>query len=166
MILEAILFSAVFTGITSATYRIVLYYYRKRIKENEELISITKLEADLWKIFSKYIRSKDADWKGYITCFTCPTTDDWRTFDAGHYIPKATSGSYLKFYERNVHPQCINCNRLKGGNYTEYKNRLILKYGLDIIKELNSLRQSPPLNILDYQKKIAYYSNLFRQNSR
>ena len=161
--MEAILFASVFTGVTSAIYHTAVYLYRRQIKKNQELLSISKLDAELWKIFSKYIRSKDADWKGYITCFTCSTTDDWRTFDAGHFIPKGTSGSYLKFYERNVHPQCINCNRLKGGNYGEYKNRLILIYGLGIIEELNSLRQMPPLTVLDYQQKIAYYSNLLKQ---
>ena len=164
--MEALLFASIFTGITVATKRVVLYYYRKKIKENQDLISIAKLDEQLWKIFSKYIRSKDADWKGYITCFTCPTTDDWRTFDAGHYLPQALGISVLKFYEKNVHPQCINCNRLKQGNYKEYRNRLIVKYGLGIIEELTSLRQSPPLTVLDYQKKIAYYSNWLKQNPR
>lgn len=157
----------IFASIPVVIYHILLVSARRRIKKNQELISITKLDKDLWTIFSKYIRKREADWKGYITCFTCPTTDDWRTFDAGHYIPQATGISVLKFYEKNVHPQCINCNRLKGGNYTEYKNRLILKYGLGIIQELNSLRQSAPLTVFDYQKKIAYYTQQFKMiNSR
>lgn len=160
--MEALIFASAFTGVTSAIYHTSRYFYRKKIKENQELISISKLDDDLWKIFSKCRRLEFADWKGYVTCFTCPTYDDWRTFDAGHFIPKATSGSFLKFYEKNVHPQCINCNRLKGGNYTEYKNRLIVKYGLGIIEELNALRQSPPMTVSDYQRQISYYNKRFK----
>jgi len=158
--LEAFIFASLFP----ITYHIILVLIRRSIKQNTELISITQLDKDLWKIFSKYIRSKDRDWKNEVACFTCDRRDDWRAYDAGHYIPKATSGSFLKFYEKNVNPQCLNCNRLKGGNYPEYKKRLIIKYGTSIINELNSLRQSPPLTILDYQKKIAYYSNLLKKS--
>lgn len=158
MIMEAILFSTAFTGGVVGIYRIVLYLYHRKIKENQALVSITKLDKDLWKLFSRYVRLSAADWKGYVTCFTCPTYDDWRTFDAGHYLPQALGISVLKYHLKNVHPQCVNCNRLKGGNYTVYKQRLILHYGEGIIKELNDLRNSPPMTITDYQTQIKFYS--------
>ena len=154
----------IFASIPVVIYHILLVSARRRIKKNQELVSLTKLEADLWKIFSKYIRKSAADWKGYATCFTCPTTDDWRTFDAGHFLPQALGISALKFYEKNVHPQCVNCNRLKGGNYTEYRKRLILKYGEGIIKELNDLRQSTPYTVSDYKQKINYYSKWLKSH--
>jgi DNA-directed RNA polymerase subunit N (RpoN/RPB10) len=120
--------------------------------------SITKLDADLWKLFSKFIRSKNADWKGQVACFTCGKIDDFRAMDAGHYLAKATTNSYLKFYEKNVNPQCVKCNRWLNGNYAVYKVKLIEKYGESIIPELNSLRSKPPLTITDYKQKIKYYS--------
>ena len=161
--LEAILFASLFP----VAYHIVLVIIRRRIKQNTELISITQLDKDLWKILSKYIRSKDADWKNEVACFTCGKRDDWRALDCGHYIAKATSGSFLKFYEKNLAPQCITCNRLKGGNYQEYKNRLIVKYGAKIIDELNALRQAPPLTVSDYQRMIIKYTALVKaQNSK
>jgi DNA-directed RNA polymerase subunit N (RpoN/RPB10) len=121
--------------------------------------STVKLDADLWKVFSKYIRSKDADWNGQVACFTCGKIDDYRAMDAGHYLAKATTNSYLKFYEKNVNPQCISCNRWLNGNYAVYKVKLIEKYGQGIIADLNSLRSKPPLTIIEFKDKITYYTN-------
>ena len=127
--MRAFLFASIFPAL--------LYLIKLRLRmahtANKKANSISKLDKDLWKLFSKYIRIKDTDFKGFVGCFTCHKQDDHRLMDAGHYIPKATSGSYLKFYEKNVHPQCQDCNRLKGGNYGVYKEQLILKYGAGII---------------------------------
>lgn len=153
--MRAVLFASIFP--------VLLYLIRLRLAMSrtayQKANSIAKLDKDLWKLFSKYTRIKDADFKGYVACFTCHKQDDHRLMDAGHYIPKATSGSYLKFYEKNVHPQCQDCNRLKHGNYAVYKGQLILKYGAGIIEELNLLRSHPPLTLLDYKEKIRHYSN-------
>ncbi len=162
--MEAILFSTVFTGGVVGAYRSVLYLYHRKIKENTELISITKLDKDLWKLMSRYVRLSAADWKGYVSCYTCGKQDDWRSFDAGHYIAKATTNSFLKFYEKNVHPQCITCNRVLNSNHDEYTKRLMLEYGDDIIRELNSLRNQPPLTVTDYQTKIKYYSQWLKSH--
>lgn len=132
---------------------------KKQIQQNKDGVSIKVLDEKLWKIFSKYIRSKDADWKNEVACFTCGVRADWRTQDAGHYVPKSTGGSYLKYYETNVHNQCILCNRIKAGNYAVYKMRLIEKYGEGVINHLNALRQFPPLTVTDYQNKISYYTD-------
>lgn len=126
--------------------------------------STVKLDADLWKVFSKYIRSKDADWKGQVACFTCGKIDDYRAMDAGHYIPKAITNSYLKFYEKNVNPQCVSCNRWLNGNYEVYKQKLIEKYGVGIIQEFNSLRSKPPLTITEFKDKIKYYSQWLKSH--
>lgn len=137
---------------------------KRKIAKNKALNSISKLDKDLWTIFSKYIRKSAADWKGYVTCFTCPTYDDWRTFDAGHYLPQALGISVFKYYEKNVHPQCINCNRIKSGNYGEYKKRLIIEYGEGTIEELNALRNSAPMTVTDYKTKINYYSQWLKSH--
>lgn len=123
---------------------------------------LAELKKKLWKILSVYIRSKDADWRGYTACFTCGKVDDWRSFDAGHFIPKATSGDALYFEEKNLAPQCITCNRLKGGNLKEYRIRLIKKYGEKVIQELDELRRAPPFTKADYEEKIRYYTTLVK----
>jgi hypothetical protein len=133
-----------------------------RLEQLKDEQTKAKLKKDLWKIFSRYIRKKDADWKGYATCFTCGKYEDFRLVDAGHYIPKAGNSDALYFSELNVHPQCTNCNRLLDGNVTVYKDRLILKYGPGVILELNQLRNAPPFTIQDYQILIAKYTQLLK----
>lgn len=88
--------------------------------------------------------------------------DDWRALDCGHYIPKSVSGDVLYFYEKNLAPQCISCNRLKSGNIEEYKKRLIMKYGEGVILELNQLRRTPPHTTQDYKQMIDKYTNLLK----
>lgn len=127
------------------------------IAANLKANSITKLDADLWKLFSLYIRKKNMDWKGFVYCFTCGKYENYKLVDAGHYIPKAISGSVLKFEPRNVNVQCQGCNRILRGNYAVYKQKLIEKYGQGIIEQLNSLR-GQSLTYTDYKDKIKYYS--------
>ena len=120
--------------------------------------SITELDKKLWTLLSKFIRLKDADWKGQVACFTCGKVNDYRALDCGHYLAKSTTNSYLKFYEKNLAPQCVSCNRWLNGNYAVYKVKLIEKYGEWIIPHLNSLRSKPPLTVSDYKQKIKFYS--------
>ena len=35
------------------------------------------------KIFSEYIRKRDADENGYVKCCTCPTVEHWKEMDCG-----------------------------------------------------------------------------------
>lgn len=151
-------------AISFASTLTLLFYLGKvlvknQIQKNKDAVSITKLDKDLWKLVSLYVRKKDMDWKGFVNCFTCGKYENYKLVDAGHYIPKATSGSYLKFYEKNIHVQCQDCNRIKAGNYAVYKVKLIEKYGAGIIEHLNALRKSPPLTVTDYQNKISYYAD-------
>lgn len=153
--MKAILFASIFTGVAAG-----LRWKFKRWKYNRsEAVQIPKLDKQLWKLLSRYVRSKDSDWRGYATCFTCGKQDDWRSMDCGHYLAKATTNSYLKFYEKNLAPQCVTCNRIKAGNYAVYKQKLIEKYGEGVINHLNALRQSSPLTVTDYQNKISYYTD-------
>ena len=127
------------------------------IAEYEMKNSISYLDPVLWKLFSKYTRSKDADWRGQVACFTCGKIDDWRLQDAGHYIPKAISGSYLKFYEKNVHSQCQNCNRLLGGNYQVYKERLTVKYGQGIIQDRSYAVDNQVLSKIKVKQAVSLF---------
>lgn len=160
--LKAILFASLFP----IAYHIILVLIRRRIKQNTELMSTTKLDSILWPIFSKYVRAKEADWKGFVTCFTCPVQDEWKYFDAGHCLPKGATGSVLKYDERNVKPQCKMCNQGKGGNRKEFERRLKAIYGENIITELRRLTEAA-LTTADYQQKIPYYTNQLKLiNSR
>lgn len=42
----------------------------------------------------------------------------------------------MDFNERNIHPQCVKCNKWLHGNLDNYTVHLIQKYGPEIIQEL------------------------------
>lgn len=119
------------------------------------------LDKILWPLYSVYIRSKDADWRGYVACFTCGLVLEWKYMDAGHCIPKGATGSALKYDERNTKPQCKTCNQGKGGNRKEFEARLKKLYGEGIIQELKRLTEAQ-LSYQDYKDLIAKYTTLVK----
>ena len=97
-----------------------------------------KLKEKLWNIFSQYIRIRYSNMSGYVNCVTCGVLKHWKELDAGHYIPK-TKGSAIYFTVRNVHPQCIDCNRFKAANLAKYRIYLKRTYGDKIFEELQQI---------------------------
>lgn len=89
----------------------------------------------LWKVFSEYIRLRDADDRGYVRCISCGKVSFWKDLQAGHYVPK-NNGLFFYFNEEDVHAQCYSCNVGKSGNLIYYRKRLIEKLGLDEVEKL------------------------------
>lgn len=160
LILQAFLFASVLTLTVFIVPKIIKRWIETRNQTADK--TRAKLKKDLWTIFSRYIRLKDADWRGFNTCFTCGKYEDYRLLDAGHYLPKAGNSDALYFSEYNVHPQCVSDNRLNGGLPKVYKERLIKKYGEGVIRILDDLRQAPPFTIRDYEERIRKYQSLLK----
>ena len=116
----------------------------------------SKLKAaktKLWKVFSRYIRLRDGG-----RCISCGVVRDIREMDAGHYIPK-TAGLSIYFEEKNVNCQCTGCNRFRRGNLAQYALALRLKYGKNILEELDAIRkQTVKFSVADYQEMIEKYA--------
>lgn len=112
------------------------------------------------RVFSEYIRLRDADQYGMIRCISCGKRVKWNQADAGHYVSRRHLA--LRFDENNVNAQCVCCNRLKSGNIEKYKRGLIMKHGRFIIDYLenkkNEIRQFTDfeleLMVLNYRKKV------------
>lgn len=114
----------------------------------------SNLKAKLWKVFSEYIRQRD---KG--VCISCGKKDEWRNTDAGHYIPK-TAGLSIYFDERNVNCQCTFCNRFRHGNLARYAIALRIKYGPNVLEELDKQqRQVRKITPAEYKELIDIYAN-------
>lgn len=93
--------------------------------------NLKSLKAKAWKLMSEWIRSRDADWRGYAACFTCGTVKPWKELDCGHYIHNK-----LDLDERNLRPQCVRCNNYLSGNLGSYAERLVKENGLAWLEEL------------------------------
>lgn len=99
---------------------------------------LSTVKARLWKVVSKYIRTKYADHRGFIECVTCGVTKPFAEMQAGHFIPKK-KGNSIYFVEENIHPQCVRCNKYESGNLVEYTRYMIDMYGIEKVDELRAL---------------------------
>ena len=85
------------------------------------------IDKKLWKVFSEFIRRRDADENGICTCITCGLKREWKQMDAGHGIPRQHWGT--RYDERNNHAQCKRCNGFEGGSQEAYAKAVDKKYG-------------------------------------
>ena len=120
------------------------------------------LKRKLWKLFSEYIRRRDADENGMVKCFTCPKIMHWKESQAGHYMSQSL-GLWTVFLETNVHNQCGACNLYKRGNPTVYAVELMKRYGPHILEELQAQRkENYKINRAEYEELIEKYKGLLK----
>jgi hypothetical protein len=93
-----------------------------------------QLKKELDEVFSIFIRMRD---KG--VCFTCPKKSEWKYTDAGHFINRKHLAT--RWHEKNVHCQCMGCNRFRNGNKEDYAVHLEELYGHGILQELQALKE-------------------------
>lgn len=91
-----------------------------------------------WEAFSRFIRTRDClfttgdpDWG---KCVTCQKMTPFKQLQAGHFI--AGRSNAILFDEQAVNIQCYGCNVGKKGNYVEYYEYMLERYGRDVITEL------------------------------
>ena len=125
-----------------------------------KLPPLPRLKKKLWKIFSEYIRRRDADENGMVKCFTCTRSGHWKELQAGHFMAQSL-GLWTVFEEKNVHAQCAPCNLYKRGNPSVYALELTKRYGPNILEELQLLRkENYKLSRADYMELIEKYKAL------
>jgi hypothetical protein len=104
---------------------------RTRLK-NRSKTSSAKLQRKLWELCKQLTRLKYGN-----ECYTCNQKNlvgcNWQT---GHFLPKGSCGSYLKYDLRNLRPQCMRCNLDLGGNGAEFMRRMIVREGQDYVDQL------------------------------
>lgn len=113
--------------------------------------NITLKKKKLWKLFSAYIRKRDK----YV-CFTCGKINTGAGMHAGHFIPSSICGVGLRYDESNVHAQCFRCNIHLSGNWVEYRERMIKRYGIDVVHDLERRRHQITKDF-DYDGLIEKY---------
>ena len=104
---------------------------------------------------SIYTRRRYADWRGFVTCFTCPKYAPWQEFDAGHF-----KHGRLDFDKRAINQQCTGCNRFWHGRLDVYAQNLVKQYGPTILNELDrAAQQEKPRTVTDYERIIQELTN-------
>ena len=118
--------------------------------------TISKLKKKLDKIFSEFIRRRNADYLGFITCFTCGVKKHWKEQQAGHF--QSRSHHSTRWDEVNVQVQCVKCNMFRQGEQYKFGLYLDERYGKGTAEELeNRAKTIVKINRVDYEEAITRY---------
>lgn len=119
-------------------------------------------EDKLWKAFSIFIRTRDADENGMCKCFTCGFVNHWKKMDCGHGIPRQYKAT--KYDEKNNQVQCKRCNGFEGGKREVFKVEMDKKYGAGTwdLMELKS-RQVCRRGQFEIEALTKYYKEKTKQ---
>jgi hypothetical protein len=136
--------------------RIELYLRTKTIGKvfNEPKVGLAPL-------FQKLVRLRARDKNGNCKCITCGVVKHWNEMDAGHFTSRNNKATILDL--RNCHPQCVRCNQWGSGEKAKYREALIERFGLEVVRELET-RQLPKNHVWDRRElaklKIAYLDEI------
>ena len=126
--------------------------------------TLSALEEKLDRLFSEFIRRRDADEGGTVECVSCQKLMHW-TGDgaqAGHFVKRQHRAT--RWDERNVNVQCVRCNKWLDGNEGEHGAYIIRKYGLSAHEELLALKRTVrKFTRADLQDLIDLYKKKLEQ---
>ena len=120
-----------------------------------------QLKKELDRVFSKYVRQKDADESGMVSCITCGKTLHWKEIQAGHFV----SRQYLttRWDENNVRPQCVGDNIFGNGKPLDFEEALKKELGQDYVEEMKKKRHLVlKLDRLWYNERIQFYKDAIK----
>ena len=122
--------------------------------------SRSKIVKKLDAIFSQYIRLKDADHKGDVTCFTCGKVSHYKKgMQCGHFQSRKHYAT--RWLEKNVAVQCVGCNVYKFGQQYIFGKKLDEKYGDGTAEELYiKAKQTVKFSTDELQDMIKHYKDL------
>lgn len=133
----------------------MIYKYRK--KSGKPKRGKTDLVKKLDRVFSLYIRLRDAMPGGLTKCISCGHIKPFSSMDAGHYISRTHMAT--RFSEYNVHSECSYCNRFRADHLIDYRENLIRKIGQNMYDILLwQGKQTKKWSDFELQQLIVYYT--------
>ena len=89
--------------------------------------SSANLRRRLDKVFSRYIRLRDAMPSGFFRCIACGQIKPISQADCGHYHSRTHTAT--RWDEDNCHAECRYCNRFRADHLIGYRENLVRKIG-------------------------------------
>ena len=112
-------------------------------------------QLDVW--FSRYIRLKYSDSRGYCRCISCGKVYFWKEIQNGHYMSRRYMST--RFSEDNCRPQGVECNIFNQGAIQMYRRALIKEIGeqrVDLI-EVRARQENKNWSLFELKQLIEYY---------
>ena len=107
-------------------------------------LSVKILKKRLETIYAPYIRMRDADTNGIVSCVCCGLKSFWKggIMANGHFISRHSSAS-LVYQEWNTHPQCRSCNFPHNETAKhQYMLYMIKRYGQEKVEYYLSMKNN------------------------
>lgn len=119
----------------------------------------SQLVKELDKVFSEYIRKRDADHNGNVSCFTCGKVAHWKEMQCGHFQSRKHYAT--RWDEQNCQVQDSGCNIFRSGEQFKFGINLDKKYGQGTAETLERMaRFTIKFSNVELQEKIEYYKQL------
>ena len=101
-----------------------MFSFMKKLSRNK---IIKKLD---W-VFSEYIRLRDSDKKGIVTCPLCWKRIFWKYAQNMHFVSRWVLK--YRFSEKNCHAGCMRCNVILHWNYIIYTRYMQKKFWYEYV---------------------------------
>ena len=142
------------------------YYIKKKRsdKPKKRQASQATLVKKLDKVFSQYIRLRDAFPNGTFRCISCGRIKPFEQADAGHYHSRRHMST--RFDELNVSSECRACNRFSADHLIGYRENLIKKIGIQRFQLLEvKAHSTKKWSCFELEQLIKYYTILVKKLS-
>lgn len=124
--------------------------------------SVKELVKELDSIFSRFVRLRDSDKYGVVSCFTCGVKMDFKKSQCGHFLSRRHYA--VRWEEKNTAVQCVRCNIFKQGEQFIFSENLKKKYGENVIEILNIRKNNTcKLEKFTLQTQIQHYSDKVKE---
>lgn len=129
---------------------------RSRIRKRSRT-PLAKAKDKLWKALKTVVHTRDDS-----VCITCGKKElAGNNRHAGHFIPSAACGGFLRYDLRNVWSQCARCNLFESGAGAEYTRALEGLFSRDFVDQIISDKQvSIKLDLSYVERLTEYYISL------
>ena len=142
------------------------YYFKKKTEDahSEEKTyrkkstrSKPNLIKKLDRVFSAYIRLRDAMPSGYFQCISCGKIKPFEQADCGHFFSRKNMS--VRFDEDDCHAECKGCNRFSSDHLIAYQVNLIRKIGMQRFELLSSkAHQAKHWSDFELEAMIKHYT--------
>ena len=130
----------------------------KTKKKLQNKFSKKKLIEKLDEVFSKYIRLKYADSRGFCRCISCGKPHYWKEIQCGHYMSRRYFST--RWSEDNCRPQDVACNIFNQGNIQMYRIGLIKEIGEQRVNlvEARAMQETSKYGEFELNAMIQHYT--------
>ena len=140
-------------------------YYIKRKRSEKKSPSLSALVERLDKVFSKYIRLRDAMPSGLFRCISCGKIKPIEQADCGHFHSRTHMST--RFDEDNCHAECRYCNRFSADHLIGYRENLIKKIGEQRFKLLDiKAHETKKWSHFELEQLAKYYRALVQKRQK